>query len=246
MGFVRVEDRGGIALVTLARPPANAFDPDLLADGLAVLDQLLVEKPAAVVITGSGRFFSGGADLRVVPTLSVAEQQEMVGGINRLFSGWHNFPRPVVCAVNGHAVAGGLILALCGDHRVASTSGQFGLTEVKVAIPFPSAAMAVVQAELSPAAARRLVLHGELINSREAASLGIFDEVVADAAVVDRAFDAAVEMSTLPPVAFEIVKQQLRLSSRSASTPGDSPVAGWVTNSEVTEAAQRVLNGGGP
>ena len=77
-------------------------------------------RPAAVVLTGSGGFFSGGVDLKLAPTLSADEQRGMVAGINRMFADWYGFPRPVVAAVNGHAVAGGMILALCADHRVGS------------------------------------------------------------------------------------------------------------------------------
>ncbi len=135
MDLVRLEQRGAVAVVTIDRPPANALDPSLLADGLAALGELTAQRPGAVVMTGAGAFFSGGADLRVVPALTPEEQGDMARGINRLFAGWYGFPRPVVMAVNGHAVAGGLILALCGDHRVVGEAGQFGLTEVKAGIP---------------------------------------------------------------------------------------------------------------
>src|SRR5918994_4197365 len=157
MSFVGIEDDEGVTVVTLTRPPANALDPALVAGLLRALEQLHRERPAAVVLAGSGGFFSGGADLRVVPELSTDKQAQMVRDVNKLFSGWHEFPRPVVTAVNGHAVAGGLVLALCGDYRVASGSARFGLTEAKVGIPFPSAAIGVVQAELSPPIVRRLV-----------------------------------------------------------------------------------------
>src|SRR6476659_4419886 len=116
----------------MMRPPANAFDPELVGDLIETLSSLEDAPPRAVVLTGSNGFFSGGADLRVVPALPPDQQAEMARGMNRVFAGWHTFPRPVVCAVSGHAVAGGFVLALCGDYRVTSTSGRFGLTEVKV------------------------------------------------------------------------------------------------------------------
>src|SRR5207237_420200 len=83
-----------------------------------------------------------GVDLKVGPTLDSEGQRALVDGINRLFAGWYSFPRPVVCAVNGHAVAGGMILALCGDYRVGSTEGKLGLTELRVGIAYPSNAIA--------------------------------------------------------------------------------------------------------
>jgi enoyl-CoA hydratase/carnithine racemase len=86
MSFIGIDDHDGVAVVTLARPPANALDPALVADLLAALEQLNSERPAAVVLAGSGGFFSGGADLRVVPALSEDEQAQMVRDVNKLFS----------------------------------------------------------------------------------------------------------------------------------------------------------------
>jgi enoyl-CoA hydratase len=242
MALVDVEDLDGIAVVRLNRPPANALDPDLLAAGLAALEGLRAAAPSSVVLTGSGAFFSGGADLRVVPALSADEQADMARGINALFSGWHNFPRPLVCAVNGHAIAGGLILALCGDYRVGPTSGRFGLTEVKVGIPFPSAAMEVVQSELVAPVVRRLVVGGELFDANTALGFDIFDEVVADDAVVDRALAVAAELAALPPRTFEAVKARLRAGTPSSRGMfGGAEATGWVT-AEAATAGPAVLD----
>jgi enoyl-CoA hydratase len=242
MALVDVEDLDGIAVVRLNRPPANALDPELVAAGLAALESLRDAAPPAVVLTGSGGFFSGGADLRVVPALSAEEQADMARGINALFSGWHNFPRPLVCAVNGHAIAGGLVLALCGDYRVGPNSGRFGLTEVKVGIPFPSAAMEVVQAELVAPVVRRLVVRGELFDAKTALDLDIFDEAVADDAVVDRALAIATELASLPPRTFEAVKARLRAGTPSSrGLFGGAKTTGWVT-AEAATAGPAVLD----
>ena len=84
----------------------------------------------------------------------------MVMGVNRLVAAWSAIERPLVCAVTGHAIAGGLVLALCGDYRVGATEGKLGLTEVAVGVPFPAGAMAVVRVGAcsrgrAPAHARR-------------------------------------------------------------------------------------------
>ena len=147
-----------MAVLHVDRPPVNALDPSLLAEGAAMLEELRADPPGAVVIAGREGCFCAGADLKLVPTLDAAGQREMVEGINRLFGGWYSFERPLVTAVTGHAIAGGFILALCGDVRVAATVGRHGLTEVRAGLPYPAAAMAVVRAELSKAAARELVL----------------------------------------------------------------------------------------
>ena len=163
--LIAVDAADDVTVVRIQRPPANALEPGLLAAGADVVADLRAARPAAVVITGSGDFFSGGVDLKLAPTLSPPEQRGMVAGINRLFYEWYGFPGPVVAAVNGHAVAGGMILALCADHRVGSRAGSYGLSEVRVGTPYPVAALAVVRAELAPGPARRLMLGGELVDA---------------------------------------------------------------------------------
>jgi enoyl-CoA hydratase len=202
MPHVTLEARDDVVVVRIDRPPANALDPSLLAEGEAVVGQLRGEEPAAVVLTGSNDFFSGGADLKLVPTLDAEGQRTMVDGINQLFAAWHGFPRPVVAAVNGHAIAGGLILALCGDWRVGAMEGRYGLTELRAGIPYPAVAEAVVRTELSPPTARRLMVRADLIDAAEAHRLGVFDEVAPRSAVLEHALSAAEDLATMPTAAF--------------------------------------------
>ncbi|HUV09929.1 MAG TPA: enoyl-CoA hydratase/isomerase family protein [Acidimicrobiia bacterium] len=243
MSIFSVRDLDGVALVTMDRPPANAIDPAFIESGLEMLDGLGASVPDAVVLTGTNRFFSAGADLRAVPALEPSEQAEMARRINALFAGWFAFARPVVTAVNGHAVAGGLVLALCGDARVGPTTGRFGLTEVAAGIPFPSAAMAVVRSELPMPALRRLTLRAELVDAPAAAALGIFDEAVADDMVVDRGVALAREMGALPANAYGVVKAQLRAAALEVERGrfGGAEAVEWVT-SESGSAAGRILN----
>lgn len=246
-GHVSVEARGEIALVRIDRPPANAMDRDLLADAVAAQERLAAEEPAAVVITGREGFFSAGADLKLAPTLDTEAQAAMVDGINRMAAGWYGFPRPVVCAVNGHAIAGGMILALCGDHRVAGPAGRFGLTEVRAGIPYPAVAIAVVRAELSPPAARELVLRGELWDAGAARERGLLDEVVDQDAVLDRALEVAGELAAMPGQTYAYVKSQLRApviaEARRVLDSGSDPLAGAWVGSETAGAAAAVLRG---
>ena len=230
----------------LDRPPANALDPDLLSESAALVDELRSRDPGAVVITGRDGFFSAGADLKVVPSLDASGQAAMVDGINRLFAGWYSFPRPVVCAVNGHAIAGGMILALCGDYRVGCDEGKLGLTELRAGIPYPACALAVVKAELSAAAARVLALRAELIDPPTALALGALDELVSPDDVVPRALEVASEMAALPRSAYPIVKKQLRRETREVlaavvSGRADPVAAGWVS-SETAAASAGILD----
>ena len=240
-----VEDRGGIAVVRIDRPPANALDLELLEEGHRACEELAAGDPDAVVLTGRDGFFSAGVDLKLAPTLSDEDERRMVAGINRLFAGWYRFPRPVVCAVNGHAIAGGLILALCADYRMGSTEGKLGLTEARAGIPYPAVAMAVVKAELSPRIARLLVLGAELVDPPAALDLGLVDELADPSLVLDRALEVAGELARLPRRAYGVVKHQLRretvaYAERVLSGQEDTALSGWL-GEEAAAVASGIL-----
>lgn len=238
---VVVETGDPAVVVRLRRPPANAMSLELIDELNDVTAALAADPPPAVVLTGTDDFFCAGADLRLVPDLDAGDMARLARGVSRLFAQWHHFPAPVVSAVNGHAVAGGFVLALCGDRRIAATSGQYGLTEVKVGIPYPSTAMAVVRQELHPPVARRLVLGGELLDSTTMVELGAFDEVVADDHVLDRAMEAAAALAAHPAHTYRLVKERLRALDLSGGDRGGAAAAvDAVADARV--AARRVLD----
>lgn len=199
-----------MTVLTVDRPPANAMDLALLGDLVEAVESLAADVPAAVVLAGRPGFFSAGADLKAVPGYGPAEQRRMVDGINRMALGVYGLPCPVVCAITGHAIAGGFVLAVCGDHRVASTEGRYGLTEVKVGVPYPQAAIGVVRAELTASAARVLALGNRLVDAEECVRLGAFDEALASDAVLDRSVAVAQELAALPADVYARTKAELR------------------------------------
>src|SRR4051812_17603889 len=228
---IEVQRRGDLAVGRINRPPANAMSPELLADGLAVTDELRADPPAAVVLTGLPGYFSAGLDLKMVPTLDEQGQRGMVDGVNRIFSAWYRLPWPTVAAVTGHAIAGGMILALCCDYRVVGSAGKFGLTEVRVGVGYPTAALTVVQAELSPQAARRLALVADLVDAGTALQSGAFDEQVEDERVEERALEVAAELAKLPGPAYAQTKLTMRAAALavmdSVLAEGDQAAEGW-------------------
>lgn len=247
-GYLSVERQGGIAVLRIDRPPANAMNLDLLDEGQAVATELRADLPDAVVITGREGYFSAGVDLKFAPTLDIPGQRAMVNGINGLFLDWYSFPRPVVCAVNGHAIAGGFILMLCGDYRVGSTEGKYGITELRVGAPFPLVAMAAIQAELSPQAARQLVLRAHLVDGEEALRLGAFDELREPPEVLPRALQIAGELAEMIHT-YERVKRQLRGETiermkESADTEASVKTEAWL-GQETGQAAASILRDGG-
>jgi enoyl-CoA hydratase len=231
VAHLNLTERNGVSVLTADRPPANAMDVTLLDELVGAVEGLAAEPPAALVLAGRPGFFSAGLDLKAVPGYGPPEQRRLVDGINRMAIGVYGLPCPVVCAITGHAIAGGFVLAVCGDHRVASTEGRYGLTEVKVGVPYPQGAIGVVRAELTAPGARLLVLGNRLVDAAECVRLGAFDEALPPDQVVDRSLEVARELAELPAEVYARTKAELRgaiLTELRAAAQADPLLAGWV------------------
>ena len=231
MAHITIAEREGVAVLTADRPPANAMDLELLDELVEAIEGVAADPPPALVLAGRPGFFSAGLDLKAVPGYGAADQRRLVDGINRMALGAYALPCPVVCAITGHAIAGGFVLAVCGDHRVASTEGRYGLTEVKVGVPYPQGAIGVVRAELTTGAARVLVLGNRLVDAGECVRMGAFDEAVAPDAVIDRAIEVAQELAALPANVYAGTKAELRGQTLAALRPAaaaDPLLEDWV------------------
>lgn len=237
MEHVSLRDSGdGVVVMTADRPPANAMDVQLLGDILEAVEQLSSDLPRALVLAGRPGFFSAGADLKAVPGYDQTDQRRMVTSINEMALCIYELPCPVIGAITGHAIAGGLVLALCTDIRVASSVGSYGLTEVKVGVPYPQAAIGVVAAELAPHAARALALGGRLIDAAECLRLGAFDEVVEPDEVVARALELAAGLAAFPADVYARTKRELRgaTAARLRAAAAEDPLLGqWVDRDET-------------
>ena len=204
------DDGNGVAVLSADRPPANALDLALLEEIVAAVQPFANDPPRAIVLAGRPGFFSAGVDLKLAPTYEPEDRRRMVSAINAMALGVYELPCPVVGAITGHAVAGGLVLALCTDLRVASSAGRYGLTEVKVGIGYPQAAIGVVRAELAPHAARRLALGSELLGASECLHLGVFDELAEPDDVLPRALELATSLAAFPREIYARTKRELR------------------------------------
>jgi enoyl-CoA hydratase len=226
------ERDAGVVVLTADRPPANAMDLTLLRDVLDAIGQVASDPPRALVLAGRPGFFSAGVDLKVMPGYGPEEQREMVASINAMALGVYELPCPVIGAITGHAIAGGLVLALCTDIRIASSAGRYGLTEVKVGVGYPQAAIGVVAAELAPHAARVLALGNELIDAAECLRLGAFDEVVEPDDVVPRALELAASLAALPPEVYARTKRELRgaTTARARAAAAQDPLLAGSVN----------------
>jgi enoyl-CoA hydratase len=237
----------GIAIVTLASPPMNTMNAHLLEELAALFEGLAADKAVrAAVVAAEGPAYSAGLDLKSVPDLDRPGQRRLVEALNDSFGTLYAWPKPLVAAVSGHAIAGGLILALCADWRVAAdVAMQVSLAEVRVGVTYPVAPFEVARSELAPALARRLILLGGTLDARGAVEKGVFDELVAAGDLLARSVAQARRHAALPPQAFAVTKSQLRSSSleRIAAARaglGEPRLATWL-GEETRRAAQAVL-----
>ena len=243
--FIHAETIGRIAVLKLDRPPANAIDLDLaeaFENALAMIEER--DETDALVITGVGSCFSGGLDLKAVPTYDRAQQQAMVMAVNRMFGRLYGLPLPTIAAVNGHAIAGGVILTLGCDYRIGAEGNyKLGLAEARVGVVYPVAAMAIVRSELAPATARTMVLTARNYNPREALEMGVLDELQPPDRLLARAMEVAGEMAALPRSAYRRIKRGLRAQALASiddaiSNRNEPMLDSWLSDETRTASAE--------
>ncbi|MGE4325901.1 MAG: enoyl-CoA hydratase/isomerase family protein [Pseudodonghicola sp.] len=237
----------GINEIGLNRGPVNALSPEFLMGFAALLDRLEADETVrAVVISSPLKVFSAGLDLKEAQTFDLAQEQAIVAALNLGFLRLFTFAKPVVVAVNGAALAGGLFFVLAADLRVAGPRASFGLAEIRVGVDFPVGPMEIVRATLDPNALRRLMLTGQPIAVDHARDIGLVDMLVDGGdTVVERAVEEARKLAQLPSIAYAAVKRQIREPAVSAietaiSQGANAPAEGWF-NSQTRDAMRRMI-----
>ena len=209
----RVEQRGAVAVLEMACGKANAMDTEFCRGLTEQLEKLRASDARAVVITGTGNIFSAGVDL---PRLISGGPEYLPGflaALNGLFEAAMLFPKPLVAAINGHAIAGGCILACCADRRVmARGTGRVGVPELLVGVPFPAVALELLRQTVAPQYLQEIIYSAATFTDEEALRRGLVDELVEPAELLDRAVAHAARMAALPHEAFAMSKQQFRSS----------------------------------
>jgi enoyl-CoA hydratase len=210
--MIEVSEVDGITVVTLASGKVNAMDTELLEGISSTFDDLAASDCRAAVLTGAGRAFCAGVELKVFAEGGPAYTEKFLPALDGAFESVFNFPKPVVAAVNGHAIAGGCILAGACDRKImANSGGRMGVTELYVGLPFPVVALEVFRYAVGDRRADDLILTGRTCPADEALAVGLVDEVVAPDDLMTRALTVARELSEyIPAHTFRINKAQLR------------------------------------
>jgi enoyl-CoA hydratase/carnithine racemase len=208
--LISVERRGEVAVVRLCRErKLNAISMAMEAQLLAALEREPVASSRAVVVAGSPRAFSAGADLTEIRSLDPHAIAAYYRHSGEVYERVAALTQPTVAAVSGWCLGGGFELALACDFRVVDLSATFGLPEVGLGIVPSSGGLYRVVRAVGPATARELLLLGRRLDARQAQQRGLVTEVVTDPDPLPRALELANELSELPPLAVAIARQAI-------------------------------------
>jgi enoyl-CoA hydratase len=220
MAVVEWERREHIALVTLNRPEArNAISPEVSQTMVRILDEIETDAALrAVVLTGNGEVFSAGADLKVVAAGNANDIARGKGGFAGIVT--RDFPKPIIAAVNGPALAGGFEIVLSCDLVVAAETARFGIPEVKRGLMAAAGGLIRLPKRVPLAVALELAMTGDPVDAARALQLGLVNRVVPSGRVVDEAIALAERIGENSPIAVRNSRRLVREATELSEAEG--------------------------
>lgn len=210
--MIDLQEIEGVTVVSLAHGKVNALDLEMCEAITATFRDITAGPHRGVVFTGAGRSFSAGVDLWRIIDGGPDYVSKYIPALVDAFHAVFMCDKPLVAAVNGHAIAGGCVLASSCDYRIMSTGiGSIGIPEVLVGVPFPAAALELMSFAVGAQRARAAVFSGRLYRPQEALDLGFVDELADPDTLLNYAVSHAARLATtIPPDTFRATKKQLR------------------------------------
>jgi enoyl-CoA hydratase len=235
--MIELEDRGPVTILRMTRGKGNALSLDFVE----ALDEALgkVERgPArAAVITGQGSVFGAGVDLPELIAGGEAYVRKFIPRMLEAFRRFATFPKPLVAAVNGHAIAGGAIMMLACDQRLlARGTARVGLTEIQVGVTFPSWALEIARFTTPVEHFATLICTGRTWQPAEALARGLVDELVEPERLLERALEVAGEMAAVSPSTFAATKLAVRrpmIEAAERQAGGDAAIIEFWSSQEA-------------
>jgi enoyl-CoA hydratase len=238
MSLVNLSFDSDIAHLNFDDGKANVLN----AASLTALEDALAEAKSARAVVFSGRegTFSGGLDLKTLPKLPRDEFQQTLRQFGRFCQSLLTFPRPVVAAVTGHAIAGGTVLLLCCDHRIGE-AGEFklGLSEVPIGMPLPTFVLRLAQHSVSKRHITEAALHGRLYPPHDAERIGYLQSVVDPGHAVGRAHQVAANLAALPNPAYLLTKSRLTAEIAATLESFDEEMEFFISSFDWSSARPR-------
>lgn len=243
---VRIDD--GVAVVTMSHGKANALDIEF-CEALAVLFRELRASTdiKAIVLTGRGKMFSAGVDLKRLSAGGAEYVTQFLPKLHALYEAVFFHPKPVIAAINGHAIAGGAVLAACADRRVMArdSGGRVGITELQVGVPLPALAFEIVRFAVPSRYLPEFALGGGTYVTEEAFAKGWVDELVDGWELMPRATRLAKYHAALSPEAYAQTKAQIRQPvadafAKNGAATDEAVTAIWTTNATLARVTAYV------
>jgi methylglutaconyl-CoA hydratase len=201
-----------LATITLNRPEKrNAITTQMIADLQSALDAIEKTNTRVVIITGMGKAFCAGIDLELLQAIAQqtpAENQDDSRRIAKMFRKIWSYSRPLIAAVNGHALAGGCGIATLCDFTLSVPEAKFGYTEVKIGF-LPAIVSVFLSRQIGEKRCRDLLLTGRLVEASEAKELGLVNEIVSSERLMDRAHELAADLLAASPSSITRAKHLL-------------------------------------
>lgn len=208
--FVRVEIDQAIATIRLDRPPMNALNAQVQSEIAEAAGQVSDDPEIrAVIIYGGEKVFAAGADIKEMAEASYPEMAADSRRLQNSFTAVARIGKPVVAAITGYALGGGLELALCADFRVAGQSAKVGQPEISLGIIPGAGGTQRLPRLIGPARAKDIVFTGRFVGAEEALAIGLVDRAVPDAEVYQAAKDMVSRYAAGPAVALRAAKQAI-------------------------------------
>jgi enoyl-CoA hydratase/carnithine racemase len=206
MSLIVKENQGNIALLTLNNGVANAISPELVDELSAILKEIKKEA-CGLLLCGGKKFFSMGFDLPALITLNRPEMTNFLSNFHDLILDLYTIPIPSAAVLEGHAAAGGNILAIACDFRYATTQPRkMGVNEVKLGLPVPSLADGILRQIAGDRAATRMLYGGEFISFADAAMVGLIDDMLPPDTLRQSATERIATLAALDRHAFSTIK----------------------------------------
>jgi len=205
---VRVEVADQIATIRLDRPKMNALNAQVQAEIAVAAAQVSSDSAIrAVILYGGERVFAAGADIKEMASLGAAEMSKRTAALQAALNDVADIPKPVVAAITGYALGGGLELALCADFRVLGESAKVGQPEIQLGVIPGAGGTQRLPRLIGPAKAKDLIFTGRHVAAAEALAIGLADKVVPDAEVYQAAKDLVAQYAAGPALALRAAKQ---------------------------------------
>jgi enoyl-CoA hydratase/carnithine racemase len=211
--YIRWEAENRIGVITIENPPSNALSYAVLSELGSVLDEISSDASlGALIITGGkGKIFVAGADVKELADMDRSKGTQTASFVQEVLSRIRLFSKPVFCAINGHALGGGLELALHCDFRVAVEGARLGQPEINLGVLPGGGGTQLLPRLIGLSKARWLLLSGQTLSGQEALACGLVDRLATAESLLEVAKEMARQIAEKPPLAVQAIRKLLRL-----------------------------------